>query len=111
LAPTQSRQNLPGNFVASATTSAAGTANAVVSPSSSKAEDDAITKFTNYMKETPAERMQDTWLQAHGITRQQFDAMSPEEKQKIVDEMKQDIENKIKQKMESGSKPSVDIVA
>lgn len=77
---------------------------------------DAAQQFLDYMKKTPEQRMVDNWLQAHGISREEFDQMKPEEKQKIVEEMKQDIEEKIKQQREAASQKTdgskrVDILA
>jgi hypothetical protein len=111
------RQNLPGNSVAMPGNGQSnGSVMAGASASSSaSSSDDATTQFLNYMKETPAQRMQDAWLKQHGISPQAFAAMSGEEKQKIIDQMKQDIEAKLKQKLDSGNastgtaKPSVDL--
>ncbi len=86
---TQNRQNLPGN-VAPAT-------NITAAP---KAQDSAMQEFKDYMSQTTAERMMYSWLAEHGITKQQFDAMSDPEKQKLLAQMKQEIEQKIKQNVE-----------
>ena len=107
------RQNLPGNSLPSASDTNGAAIGAGTAPtSSSSGSDDAVQKFMNYMNETPAQRLQNAWLQQHGITPQAFAAMSSADKQKIIDEMKQDIEAKLKQKMETGTaaKPSVNIV-
>lgn len=61
--------------------------------------------FTEYMKKSPEERMMDDWLRAHGMTKEEFDALGPEEKQKILEEMRQDIEEKMKQKAAEGAAP------
>ena len=37
--------------------------------------DSVVQDFLAYMKETPAQRMEDSWLNAHGITKAAFDAM------------------------------------
>lgn len=76
----------------------------------------AAQEFLDYMKKSPEERMVDTWLQAHGITREEFDKMKPEEKDKIVQQMKRDIEEQIKEKQraaaqKSGDPKRVDILA
>ncbi|HEY1096636.1 MAG TPA: hypothetical protein VGF14_05295 [Alphaproteobacteria bacterium] len=64
-----------------------------------------VQEFTEYMKKSPAERMMDDWLRAHGMTKEEFDALGPEEKQKILEEMKQDIEEKMKEKAAEGAAP------
>ena len=86
---TQNRQNLPGN-VAPAT-------NITAAP---KAQESAMQEFKDYMSQTPAQRMMYSWLAEHGITKQQFDAMSDADKQKLLAQMKQEIEQKIKQNVE-----------
>jgi predicted flavoprotein YhiN len=101
---TQTGQNLPGNSPSATTTNASG--------SSASTGDGAVQQFMNYMKETPAQRLVNAWLQQHGISPQQFAAMSAADKQKIINEMKTDIENELKQKMEtaSSSKPALNIL-
>lgn len=53
--------------------------------------------FLNYMKETPAQHLEDAWLKAHGLTRQQLAAMSPTQREAIEKQMATDIETKVKQ--------------
>jgi hypothetical protein len=99
---TQNRQNMPGSFADAMTQT-----DSLTSDSSSAL--DAITKkikadtqeFLDYMKKTPAQRMQETWFKQHGITKEQFDAMSPADQQKVLAQMKQDIEEKIKERQEA----------
>ena len=88
----QNRQNLPGNIIPRAAPSSLTAA--------PKAQDNTMQEFTDYMKQTPAQRMQASWLAQHGITKEQFDALPAEEKQKLLAQMKQEIETKIKQSME-----------
>jgi hypothetical protein len=57
--------------------------------------------FLDYMKETPAQRMEDAWLSAHHLTRQQLAEMSPAQRQAIMNQMEQDIQREIKEKAES----------
>lgn len=118
------RQNLPGNSLPSsfgaalaaatsasapAPASASGSAAASSGAVSSSAGSDAASQFESYMKETPAQRMQDAWLRQHGISQQQFAAMSPADKQKLNDQMKADIEAKVKQKTGIASQSSPNI--
>ena len=43
-------------------------------------------EFLDYMKLTPAQRFEEDWLRAHGMTRKDLDSMKPEERQKIAEE-------------------------
>lgn len=76
---------------------------------------DQITKpsakdvFLDYMKKTPAERMQDAWLKAHGLTKEKLEKMSPQEQKAVMKQMQDDIERSLK---EDAQKPTkVDILA
>lgn len=57
----------------------------------------ATNDFLAYMKKSLAERMQEAWLKQHNMTREQFEALPPEEKKKVAEEMRADIEEKIKE--------------
>lgn len=81
----QTRQNLPGS---------SGLVDASMPVSGKK-------QFMDYMRQTPAERMQYTWLAQRGISKEQFDAMSPEEKQKLLNQMRQEIEQKVQRSVEN----------
>jgi hypothetical protein len=82
----------PGNNN-KATDKAAATNNATATP---KGSYDAVKEFTDYMKMSPAERMQYAWLKQHGISKEEFDSMPADEKQKLIDKMKHEFEEKIK---------------
>lgn len=73
------------------------------------ATNDDVGDFLKFLHESPAERMQDEWLRAHGITKAQFDKMSAAEKQKIIDEMKRDIEAKLKKDMNDKLRKTTDV--
>lgn len=71
---------------------------------------DAVKEFKDYMAKTPEQRMQEAWLQSHGITQEEFDAMTPDEKQKLMDMMRKEIEEKVRaDAMTGGGKKTVDI--
>jgi phenylacetate-coenzyme A ligase PaaK-like adenylate-forming protein len=55
------------------------------------------------MKESPSQRMFDNFLSAHHVTKDEFNAMTPAQKQKIIDEFKREMENKMKQKLGASS--------
>lgn len=61
---------------------------------------DAKDVFTDYMKKTPAERMADNWLRAHGYTKEKLDAMTPEERDSVMKQMQHEIEEQLKQQTE-----------
>lgn len=96
LAKPQNRQNLPDNLFK--VPSDAPAPGAAATPKTSG--DDSVQEFMNYMKKSPAERMLESWLAAHGITKEEFDAMSPKEKQALMDQMKREIEAQIKKQAE-----------
>lgn len=65
---------------------------------------DAAQEFKNYMQKSPAERFQEQWLKAHGYTKAQFDALPPEKKQALLDEMRKELEDQIKRTAEDNAK-------
>jgi hypothetical protein len=87
------RQNLPSGSGLDTSSSASGLLS----------DDPAVQDFQNFMTETPAQRMQDAWLRQHGISAADFAAMSPDDKQKLLDQMKQEIEAKLKEKLDRGA--------
>jgi hypothetical protein len=58
---------------------------------------DPVQEFRNYMKETPAQRLEDSWLAAHHLTRQQYEAMSPQEREGIQKQMATELKEQVKQ--------------
>lgn len=70
---------------------------------------DAKSTFMDYMKMSPAERMEQDWLKAHGLSKEKLAAMSPSEREKVLKQMKDDIEQKMKD--QANQKASVDILA
>jgi hypothetical protein len=58
---------------------------------------DPVREFRNYMKETPAQRLEDSWLAAHHLTRQQYEAMSPKDREGIQKQMAADLKEQVKQ--------------
>lgn len=61
-------------------------------------------EFLDYMKKTPAERMEEAWLKAHGLTKADLEKKSPEEQKAIRDAMKKDIEDQLKREAEQKAK-------
>lgn len=100
----------PTAFMATATlnrnaSSAQSTSQSSLSTKTSSAAD----VFMDYMKKSPAERMEDNWLKAHGLTKEKLASMSPEEQEAIRKQMKSEIEASLKQQTEA--KANVDILA
>jgi hypothetical protein len=73
---------------------AAATANQAATTTTAS---DPVQEFRNYMKETPAQRLEDSWLAAHHLTRQQYEAMSPQERQAIQQQMASELKEQVKQ--------------
>ena len=83
-----------GNVGQSAAAGAAGGKAAGAANSS----ESAVQWFQNYMKETPAQRFEDSWLAAHGLTQKQLDAMSPQQRQAVMQQMANDMKQQLEQK-------------
>jgi hypothetical protein len=60
-------------------------------------------QFLNYMKETPAQQYEDSWLAAHHLTRQQLNAMPPKQREAIEKEMAADLKRKVEQQAQNGT--------
>lgn len=72
---------------------------------------DPVQTFLNYMKETPAQQLEDAWLAGHHLTHKDLEKMSPEERAKIEKEMAADIKEKLKEQTEKKSGTTVDLQA
>lgn len=58
--------------------------------------------FLKYLQKSPAERMFENWLASQKMTKEQFDAMSPEEKQKLIEKFKREMQEELKRKYNLG---------
>jgi hypothetical protein len=47
--------------------------------------------FLAYMKKAPVERWVDSWLVARGLTKAEFDALPPDEREVLAKEMAEDL--------------------
>jgi hypothetical protein len=56
---------------------------------------DAVEQFLDYAKETPAQRMFDSFLQNQHISKDQYNSMTQAEKQKLIDEFKLELKAKM----------------
>jgi exonuclease VII large subunit len=69
-------------------------------------------EFLDHMKKTPAERMEEAWLRARGLTKEDLEAMEPEKRAALIEEMKQQIEDQIRREAEQKAKsPEQPLVA
>ncbi|MDR3425009.1 MAG: hypothetical protein P4M13_08050 [Alphaproteobacteria bacterium] len=66
--------------------------------------------FLDFMKESPAERMEDMWLASHHLTKQDLAAMSPEKREAIEKQMAHDIKQEIEQKMKQQASSLTDSI-
>jgi len=60
-----------------------------------KSEMTAVDKFLKYQEMTQAEKIRASYLAKHGITEEELAAMSPEERQKVEQEILEDIKRQI----------------
>ncbi|MFA5041304.1 MAG: hypothetical protein WC464_06705 [Bdellovibrionales bacterium] len=72
---------------------------------STKAADDAyFQSLVDYFFESPGERMFDNWLSAHGVSKEQYDMMTPEEKEALQKKFADEIERKAEEKARAAAK-------
>ena len=91
---------------------ALGNANSLAASSSSgSSSEDPAQAFLDYMKETPAQQMEDAWLAAHHLTRKQLEARSPDQRQALEKQMAEDIKNQIKQAADKKAHGTLNILA
>jgi len=99
------RQKVPGNIVSMLAT------DADIDPASQVPAVDPISaatkQFQDYMDKTPEQRMQEAWLHSHGITPEEFAAMSPAEKKALTDQMREEMEEKMKQQQANARPGSI----
>ena len=65
-------------------------------PSTTKTNS-AADDFLSYMKESPAQRMMDSWLAAHGLSKEDLAAMSPEKRDAILKQMAKELKDQLAQ--------------
>lgn len=89
-------QDVSGDTFSAALAKAVGNA-----ASTTKSDKDPVKEFLEYANMSPGEKMLYAWLKQKGLSKEEFDALPPEKKQKLIDEMKREIETKVKQKAEA----------
>jgi hypothetical protein len=92
------RQKLPGN-----SSLMGGTASIDAAVMTVPTEDaaDPVNQFNDYMKLTPEQRWQQAWLQKHGISQEEFDAMGADQKRKLMEQMRAEMEQEMKDKAQA----------
>jgi hypothetical protein len=55
----------------------------------------AADDFLAYMKESAAERMADSWLAAHGLSKEKLAAMSPEKREAVLKQMEKELQDQV----------------
>lgn len=54
--------------------------------------------FLAYMKKTPVERWVENWLKSRGLTKEEFDALPPEEHEALAREMAEELKKATQEK-------------
>ncbi|MFD1121563.1 hypothetical protein ACFQ2T_03525 [Methylophilus flavus] len=68
---------------------------------------DPYQELSDFMKMTDAQKMQYLWLKKHGISPEEFESMSGEDKQKLVEKMQEELKAQMKEAIESPEKTSL----
>ncbi|HEY0526608.1 MAG TPA: hypothetical protein VGD08_24660 [Stellaceae bacterium] len=66
----------------------------------SAASDQVKNDFLKFARMSPAERIRDAYLRAHGLTEDDLKAMSPEKRKAIEDEIQKEIKDSIQRNTE-----------
>jgi hypothetical protein len=53
--------------------------------------------FVSYMKKTPAEHWVESWLASKGLTKEEFDALPPDQHEALAKEMAEDLKKATQQ--------------
>ena len=75
--------------------------------SSGSASGSAASDFLAFMKQSPEQQMQTAWLARHGISKEQFAAMDPAAKQKIIEQMKNEMKEQARNTAKDSARGSV----
>ena len=57
----------------------------------------AADDFLAYMKKSSAERMQEAWLAAHGLTKEKLAAMKPDQRDAVLKQMAKELKDQVAQ--------------
>lgn len=67
-------------------------------------------QLEEYLAMSDAERYQLAWLKKRGMSKETFDALPAEEKQKLMEEMRQDMEREMKAKIEAAKTQNKQVI-
>lgn len=81
-------------------TKKSGSSSAAKGTSATSSAANTVSEFLAYAHMNPAERLRAAYLKSHGLTEEELAAKSPEERQKIEDDIKREIEDKLKKETE-----------
>lgn len=76
-------------------------------PKEAGASESPAEAFFQHVRKTPAEQMMEAMLKRRGLTQEEFQALPPEERQAIMEEIKKEIEDRVKR----GEGPSKGVFA
>jgi len=74
-------------------------------------DDSGLQEFLRYAKETPAQRMFDSWLGSQNITMDQYNAMSAAEKEKLTQQFEQYMKETMKKDIAGTSNTAAAVVS
>lgn len=76
----------------------------------SQVKSDPAQELQDYMKMSYAEKLQWSWMNAHGISKEEFEAMSPEDKQKLLDQIREELKQKATSaEVDRSQNPPIDV--
>jgi hypothetical protein len=73
--------------------------------------DSAVQNFLNLVGSSPAQQMRDQILRSMGLTENQLNAMSPQDRAKIEEKIKEMIQHKVEQSVEKQTGVVIDLKA
>lgn len=108
LLPTKKKEAASGDLLAMQNTNKPKTSEEIAATKKQEGKD-VVKEFMDFMNKSPAERNQEIWLRSHGISPEEFAAMSPDQKQQLMDQMKKEMQDKLAQESIDKFRPRVDI--
>jgi hypothetical protein len=77
---------------------------------SSTVKTDPEQELNDYMNMSTAEKQQWSWMNSRGISKEAFEAMSPEDKQKMLDKMREELKPKTSSvEVDRSQNPPIDV--
>lgn len=98
------KKTLPDQEISTTTSSTPSSKTYLTESAKQPKLSDPYQELENFMKMSDAEKMQYLWLKKHGISQEEFDAMSGEDKQKLMEQMQAEIKQQMQKAAESPDK-------